>query len=129
MFNSTIIGSMHDLLFFGPPYIDKQLASIDNSFWRDVLLAFRGYKELPLQDDSIAGTHQYDPLWYNEKVKIRGKVICYKSWIERGMWYVRQMFSAEGLLMSYEEFANAYFETPFTVFLGHSESCFELIYC
>ena len=45
-------------------------------------------------------------IWYNDKVKVGGKSILYKKWMEHGIKFISDLFDSKGNILSELYFTN-----------------------
>ena len=59
------------------------------------------------------------PLWYNDKIKIGQKVVCYKHWKNKGIRYVNDLVKGNGTFLTRREFEDMYeIESNLTEYYG-----------
>jgi hypothetical protein len=89
-----------DIEKFGPSYLVRM--SNSNTFWKDVFSAYHDFSLLtiPQNPSDVLG----EPVFYNPKIKIEGKVITFKSWIERGVSNISHFLKGNGILYTHFEF-------------------------
>lgn len=108
-------------LKFGKEYTKIKIRLVDNHFWKDVLESFYLYQE-NLKPKSWS-EFMTVPLWFNQSIKVGGATICYKSWYEKGILYLNDLFDKNGNLITYENFLNIYgVQTNFLQFQGVSNN-------
>lgn len=75
------------------------------SFWKQVLYAWAlvNYK-VPQTDEQIAG----QIIWYNSHIKVQGSVVINKLAYNNGLMYVKDLFSPQGTLYTYNELLSVY---------------------
>ena len=100
---------------FGNNYF-KQLASdTTNMFWKDVFNAVQCFKYITDADDLFI----FNALWFNDKIKINGKVIYYKQWFDKGVRYVYDLVDENGSILCYADFCMKFnFYPAFTLYYG-----------
>ena len=58
------------------------------------------------------------PIWYNSFIKINNKYVYYKTWANKGILFLKDLFNNTSWL-TYDEFCmKYYFRPPFTVYNG-----------
>ena len=93
---------------------NKLLGNIKNSFIRDTLLYWTNYTHTDKDDIDIA--HQL--LWYNSFIRIKKDIIFYKSWYDRGVKFVKDLY-VNHVLLSLVDFQVKYnIQTNFLTYNG-----------
>lgn len=92
-----------------------------NAFWRDTFQAYKTFgKKVHIDDPSDLLAENF---FYNENVKLGGKMICFKEWIEKGVCQIVDLVNQTGSFLSYEEFKNKYaIKTHFIEYSGCVQS-------
>lgn len=104
-------------LKFGSSYIKKKIKLVKNNFWRDVLQSLCLY--INLQEPISWVEFLKSPLWYNHNIKVGGTSICYKSWYDKGMLLLNDLFDNNGNLMSQEKLQETFsVQTNFLQYQG-----------
>ena len=57
-------------------------------------------------------------MWYNSKIQVIFKWVCYSNWVRQGLLYVGQLFHQDGAPLSYREFCANYNDIDFLTFTG-----------
>ena len=81
---------------YGTDFID--INTIQNAFWRDTLTAFQKYHRC-IQPNTWQ-EYLSEPIWYNHNVKVGGKSIAFKNFIEKGILYVNDLIDVHGTFHS-----------------------------
>ena len=59
------------------------------------------------------------PLWYNHNIKVGGVTIYYKSWYDKGILFLNDLFDTDGNFFSLEKFQDTYsLQTNFLQYQG-----------
>ena len=109
--------NFYEVFSFGPNYVDSLLPKIKNTFWTDVL---RAYSELLnkneiVNEDSILSS----PVFHNKEIRVGNIPVCIKNWFKKGVYYINDLISENGQLVSQEEFERMYdIKTNFIQFQG-----------
>ncbi len=48
------------------------------------------------------------PIWYNSKIQIQHKVIFYKTWVDAGIQYIKDLKDDRGIMLRYDQFCATY---------------------
>ena len=103
---------------YGSQFItERKLTNINNNFWKDILITFKTFIDLvkPSNFNELMNI----PLWGNKNIKVGGTSVFYKTWIDNGIMFIRDLISTNGQLLSYEEFRRRYqLRTNFLDFHG-----------
>ena len=88
---------------------------ITNPFWQDVFKSFYEFRNITDIDDPIV----FHSVWFNEKIKIGRKPICYREWTEKGINYIHDFFGHNGKILEFDNFCQKFdFIPAFTSFYG-----------
>ena len=79
-------------------------------FWLDVLKQWCHYNFVQAEE---VGDPKYEIPWFNSNIKIKNKVVYYKSWHEKNVIYIKDLLDHNGNLMSFSDFQQKY-ETRLT---------------
>ena len=74
--------------------IKRKIKFVYNLFWRDVLRSFFMY--INFQEPKTRVDFLQSPLWYNHNIKAGGVTICYKSWYDKGILLLNDLFDTDG---------------------------------
>ena len=98
--------NISDLINRGTEFINKLITNNNNPFWNDVLESWIQICEKiePVTFDDILMTN----LWDNRKLKIANRHIFYKRWYENRIYFIKDLFNADGILMTYNQFIQKY---------------------
>ena len=91
------------LLQFGIEYLNKTIRNLNNTFWKDVLNA---WKELQIKEN-LNQKHvnlAYTSLWFNNEIKVNRAFVFYKHWAQKNIIYINDLLCDEDRFFSYEEF-------------------------
>ena len=84
-------------------------------FWKDVFNAVQCFKYITDADDLFI----FNALWFNDKIKINGKVIYYKQWFDKGVRYVYDLVDENVSILCYADFCRKFsFYPAFTLYYG-----------
>ena len=104
-------------LKFGICYVKRKTKFVYNLFWKDVLQSFSMY--INFQDPKTWVDFLQSPLWYNHNIKVGGVTICYKSWYDKGILFLNDLFDTDGNFFSLEKFQDTYsLQTNFLQYQG-----------
>ncbi len=42
------------------------------------------------------------PIWYNSRIQIQDKVIFYKTWMDAGIEYIKDLKDDRGIMLTYD---------------------------
>ena len=84
---------------------DNRLNEIKNLFHRDLLKKW--FLVNPWSEDINNHRINSKIIWNNKNIKVYGKTVCYKDWLEKGICMVGDLFK-DGNLMDVEEFKIKY---------------------
>ena len=88
---------------FGPHYL-CDLTS--DPFWKDIFVAYAQlYDNIQLQQSQEILA---EPLFCNTKFKIDCQPFCYKNWIIKGIFTVKQLMTYTGNFLYFSEFKSRY---------------------
>ena len=115
----TCIGDRKCNMFrFGPEYLKNIANRTSSHFWKDVINTYYEFRNILLEQNENSH-HIYEPLWYNKKIQVNKKPICYIEWSEKGILYINDFFDHNGDLLNYDNFCVKYnFNPPITLFYG-----------
>ena len=65
---------------------DVESLSLKNNFWKDVLQAWSKYNYFKNNREEV------QLIWYNSKIKIKGKIFFWKDAYSKGLRYIHQLF-------------------------------------
>ncbi len=51
---------------------------------------------------------EQQPIWYNSKIQIQDKVIFYKTWVDAGIQYIKDLKDDRGIVLRYDQFCATY---------------------
>lgn len=89
-----------------------------NCFWKDVFVSLYDLMSHFKTDNTL-----FEPIWYNDKVKIDDQPVFYKNWFSAGVMYVYDFVDENGIILNYERFCKRFnFKPPFTHFYGIQEA-------
>ena len=104
-------------LKFGICYVKRKIKFVYNLFWRDVLQSFSMY--INFQEPKTWVDFLQSPLWYNHNAKVGGVTIWYKSWYDKGILLLNDLFDTDGNFFSLEKFQDTYsLQTNFLQYQG-----------
>ena len=81
---------------------------IDNKFWHDTLLSWSSLINIVNKDNLDFNRIAKQYLWWNDKIKIGGKPVCYANWKKRGVLFINDLLNENGSFMSKDEFSEVY---------------------
>ena len=86
----------------GAEYILTKLHSLGNPFWKDVYTSYYSFKKscVPILCEKIKCEH----LFYNNNIKIGGKFIYRKKFIEKGIYTINDLLNKNGTFFSFKDF-------------------------
>jgi len=88
---------------------------VSNSFWREVFVSWSSYiKDCRTQNSDCA----YYPIWNSNICQTSGLLKDKKALQEKGLLYVKDIFSDNGDILGYEEFKTKYMPINFVSFYG-----------
>ena len=93
---------------YGSQFItERKLNNINNSFWKDILITFKTFIDLvkPSNFKELMNI----TLWGNKNLKVGGTSVFYKTWIDNGIMFIRDMIGANGQ----QKNASVTFDTPY----------------
>ena len=139
LFLEIIKKDVKNLWVLGNEYLNIMANKIKNPFWKEVLNTLYEFRNLiTMKPTDII----YQPLWYNNKIKIGGKYVFYKQWFDKGIHRIYDICNIDGSLLSYNEFQEKHgFNPDFVSFMGLRNSilsrwnmfknvnCYTLPYC
>ena len=100
--NSTIAG-WSDFTLYGAEYI-KSLNTDENTFWSDTCLAL--YKFVSLCTPSTWEDFLLLPIWYNNDIKVGGKTMCYKNYLQKGISVILDLICQNNQLVDLDTTRN-----------------------
>ena len=88
---------------FGFDYISRKMKVTSNPFWKETLsYIFELISICGLSQDNIF----LEPLWYNNKIKVKKRVFFYKSLYNKGFHTVSDLINSQGIFITYESLTN-----------------------
>ena len=103
---------------YGPAFFNSKSC---NPFWKDMLFSFSMYSKAFVPKQSFELLSQ--PVFYNEKIKIGGKVLTQSSWIEKGIYKIAHFLKEDGYFLSRVEFMRKYdINVDCITFMSHVHS-------
>ena len=90
----TAFPNIKDFYLFGQDFLLSKLNQIDNKFWHDTLQAWAKFInkiEIKSWDDFLK-----TPIWYNTLLKVGGKSIFYRNWVEKGILNIYDIMDSKG---------------------------------
>ena len=109
--------SLENLINYGSSFTEHIITKISNTFWIDVLSSHNSLLELN-KIKSIEELLQI-PIFHNKDIKIGGLPINKKMWNDKGVYFINDIVSNEGELLTETEFKNKYnIKTNFVEFNG-----------
>jgi hypothetical protein len=105
------------VLTFGSAYSKEKSLICTNPFWKNVLHIWSNFLEkCESTNDKIKILSL--PIWYNSHIKINNKYVYYKTWANKGILFLKDIFDNTRCL-TYVEFCRKYdFRPPFTSYNG-----------
>ena len=91
---NNIYPNILDFTRFGSEFIRRKLKLANNMFWKDVFEAWINYSK----NVKICTWEDYinQPIWYNDIVKVGGKSIFYKNFLEKGIVFIYDLLNDQG---------------------------------
>ena len=84
---------------FGSDYITRKMKVTSNPFWKETLsYIFELISICGLSQDNIL----LEPLWYNNKIKVKKKSVFYKSLYNKGFHTVSELINSQGIFITHE---------------------------
>ena len=80
---------------YGSQFItERKLNNINNIFWEDILITFKTFIDLvkPSNFKELMNI----TLWGNKNLKVGGTSVFYKTWIDNGIMFIRDLIGANG---------------------------------
>ena len=106
-----------NLINYGSAFTEHTITKISNTFWSDVLSSHISLLELN-KIKSIEELLQI-PIFQNKDIKIGGLPINKKWWNDKGVYFINDIVSNEGELLTETQFKNKYnIKTNFVEFNG-----------
>ena len=65
------------------------IKEFDQSFWWEVLIA---WCEINYHDPQTKSQVLQQMLWRNSNIKIKGKTVCWRKWVEQGIYYIEDIW-------------------------------------
>ena len=102
----TLSKDLKNIHTLGADYLIKSTLSISNPFWIDIYLSYYSFKAsiLPINPEEA----KRDQLFYNNNIKVGGKSIYRKKFIEKGIYNINDILKKDGSFLKYEEFIQIY---------------------
>ena len=105
------------LLTLGSAYSKAKSQICTNHFWKNVLFIWSLFLE-KCESTTDKTKILNLPIWYNSFIKINNKYVYYKTWANKGILFLKDLFNNTTWL-TYDEFCmKYYFRPPFTVYNG-----------
>ena len=106
LFQSTTGVSTRDLTIYGDYSIASKIDSIQNKFWKDVLLSWVTiqHNQMLLTTEDIIGQN----IWYNSKIPKDRKPFLYSNYMKQGIIFIYDLLDNEGNILTFETFRNKY---------------------
>lgn len=95
-----------NLEVFGSDYLMQRLSRINNLFWRDTMQCFRNFARQIKPKDWYQFLQV--SIWFNPDIRVGGRSIFYKSWFEKGIRYINDLFDNYGCLLPLRVFRDTY---------------------
>ena len=90
----TAYPTLEDFHLFGQVFFLSKINRIDNKFWYDTFQAWINFLnkiEIRSWDDFLK-----TPIWCNKLLKVGGKSILYKHWVEKGLLSIYDIIDSNG---------------------------------
>ena len=82
-------------LFLRGNFDENEVMPSTPTFYKDVL---KYWKETNVAERNILS----DFVWYNKHIKLNGKTVYFKEFMDAGIWYVEDMFDRNGDFLSFD---------------------------
>jgi hypothetical protein len=116
IFNIILGNNLANAFRFGDVYLNTITGNIPNLFWKEV---FEYLNDFKIVFKVNVQNCQFQPLWYNNKVKIDKNPVYYKNWANKNVLYINDLLDEYNDILSYKAFCDKFnFKPPFTVFHG-----------
>ena len=102
MFVNFLPSAVFPKMNMGSDYFRKLSISTQNTFWKEVLLAF--IELVDITSMNIAS----QSLWSNPKIKINNSSIYLKHWCTNGIRFVNDILNSDGTFLSYTQLKNKF---------------------
>ena len=94
----------------------SKISEFFNPFWKDIINNWGKLKK-EKEDETVEVLSQ--SIWFNEKLKINGKICFWEDWCESGVFFVNDLLNDNNEFYSFEQFKENYnINTTFLHFYG-----------
>ena len=90
----------------GSEYTELALKTLKNYFWKDVFKALSNFQKHLNVDWDKSNPYQ-TPIFCNKNLLVEGKSFCYKSWLDKGLCYIRDLMDNEGNFLNFQAFTHS----------------------
>ena len=91
---------------FDNNYLEDRRIRMNNGFWNDVVNSLKTFGTI------AKPTNWYEclsvPLRCNNNIRVGDSTVFYKTWKEKGIWFINDLLDENGDLLSYENFCAKY---------------------
>ena len=102
--------------------------SIDNVIWNTSIFWYNIFYELCKMKKDNEHNFTSQVIWFNSNIQIDNKLCFYKTWYEKGICYIKDIWNEEtGRFLTLDEIKQKYdLNVPFTVYFGLQKAISEM---
>ena len=97
---------MENVFCCGSEYTEFALKNLTNYFWKDVLKSLSNFQK-HLNVDLDKSRPYQTPIFCNKNLLVGGNSFFYKSWLDKGLCYIRDLMDNEGNLLDFHTFTQS----------------------
>ena len=90
----------------GSEYTELASKKLRNKFWKDVFTALSNFQKHLHVDWDISSPYQ-TPIFCNKNLLVGGKCFFYKSWLDKGICYIRDLMDNECNFLEFNAFTQS----------------------
>ena len=94
---------IENILCCGSEYTESVLRNLKNYFWKDVFKALSNLQHQLNVDWDKSSPYQ-TPIFYNTNLLVGGTSFFYKSWLDKGICYIRDLMDNQGNFLDLKAF-------------------------